>query len=63
MSDRPNMGPAAAQADDQGVVRDLVFRHSYILHGDLGADKIGTKAAHKTGDKPERYSSQGKSYD
>ena len=57
------MGPAAAQADDQGVVRDLVFRHSYILHGDLGADKIGTKAAHKTGDKPERYFSQGKAYD
>ena len=57
------MSPVVVQADNEGAVRDLIFRHYYILYRDLGADRLGVKAVYKTGDKLDKYLSQGKAYD
>ena len=53
--ERSNMGPVAAQADDGGAVRDLIFRYYHILYGDLEADRLGVKTVYKTGDKLDKY--------
>lgn len=56
------MGPAADGADESdGQVRDLVYRKSYILHGDLGAKTRGGKHPRKTGERGESYSVKGES--
>ena len=36
ITDRPNMGPAANERQGP-LVKDLLFRLDYVLHGDLGA--------------------------
>ena len=38
--DRPNMGPAA-NVEAKGISKDVVYRSSYTLHGDLGAERSG----------------------
>ena len=36
LSEHQNMGPAANQTGDDGRVHDLIYRKSYLLHGDMG---------------------------
>lgn len=51
VADRINAGSAANQRGDNKSLRDLVYRKSYILHGDLGVMRKGIRNAQKTGEK------------
>ena len=55
------MGPTANQASDNDVY-DLIFRKSYILHGDARARRKGGSLSHKTGEKADIHTEKGRLY-
>ena len=60
LAERPNMErSAASRIGDDMRVHDLIYRKSYLLHGDLGARAKGGRYPHKTGDKAETYTVKG----
>lgn len=61
-ADRPNMGPAANQADHDGILRDFIYRKSYILYVDLGAHRKGEDAPQRTKEKAVFETVKGKTY-
>ena len=59
---RPNINPAAAR-QDEGIVRDLVYRKEYILYRDLGIIKRGGRHPYRTSSVIETYIIQGQETD
>lgn len=53
VSNRVNIGPAANEVVN-GVVRDIVFKQAYILHGDLGARGLHQSATPQLTGLPSR---------
>ena len=62
IADKVNMGPAANQLGEDQSPHDLIYRRSYILHGDLGAMRRGSKNAQTIGEKAVNTTIKGKSY-
>ena len=61
-ADRQDMGPTINQAGPDGVLRDMIYRKGYILHGDLGAQRKGGNTAQRTDDRSATIVEKGKSY-